>query len=53
MNFNGDLLVKYIDGTRWEVAETFTYRLGREYVRIARGFVTDFASMPIGVRVVA
>lgn len=55
-NFTGDLLVKYMDGTRWEVAETFTYRLGSpdgaEFVRITHGFITDFASMPIGVRVV-
>jgi hypothetical protein len=52
-NFMGDLLVKYIDGRRWEVAEGFTYRIGdpnsRTLVRIPRGFVTDFASMPFGV----
>lgn len=49
-NFLGDLLVKYIDGTRWEVAETFTYRIGHpqgdEFVHIGRGLITDFASIP-------
>lgn len=52
-NFTGDLLVKYIDGTHWEVAEGFTYRvgspMGAAFVAIPRGFVTDFASMPLGV----
>lgn len=52
-NFTGDLLIKYIDGERWEVAEDFTYRLGspdgREFVHIGRGFVTDFASMPLNI----
>lgn len=52
-NFLGDLLIKYVDGKRWEVAEGFTYRIGdpnsRVYVRIPTGFVTDFASMPLGI----
>ena len=52
-NFLGDLLVRYIDGCQWEVAEGFTYRIGdansRTLVRIPRGFVTDFASMPLGI----
>ena len=50
-NFMGDLLVKYIDGKFWEIAESFTYRLqdadGSEFVRVSKGFVTDFASMPL------
>lgn len=52
-NFLGDLLVKYVDGKRWEVAEAFTYRVGApdgpEFVAIGRGFVTDFASMPLNI----
>lgn len=52
-NFLGDLLVEYIDGKRWRVFEGFTYRLcqpdGVQYVRIGRGFITDFASMPLGI----
>lgn len=53
-NFTGDLLVKYLDGgKRWEVAEGFTYRVGSPngaaFVTIPRGFVTDFASMPLGI----
>lgn len=51
--FLGDLLVGYIDGKRWKVAQGFTYRLcqpdGVQFVRIPTGFVTDFASMPLGV----
>lgn len=52
-NFLGDLLVGYIDGKRWRVVEGFTYRLvhdqGLQYVRIPAGFITDFASFPLGV----
>lgn len=52
-NFLGDLLVGYIDGKRWKVLESFTYRLcepsGVQFVRIERGFITDFASMPLNV----
>ena len=52
-NFTGDLLVKYLDGDGWEVVQGFTYRLGspdgREFVSIPQGFVTDFASMPLGI----
>lgn len=52
-NFLGDLLVGYIDGKRWRVLETFTYRLcqadGVQFVHIGRGFITDFASMPLNV----
>ncbi len=51
--FLGDLLVKYLDGTRWEIVEGFRYHLGspdgREFIAIPRGFVTDFASMPLGI----
>lgn len=54
-NFLGDLLVKYIDGAHWEVAQGFTYRIGHkngpEYVSIGAGMITDFASMPYVVRV--
>lgn len=55
-NFFGDLLVKYIDGKTWEIAQSFTYRLGApdgpEFVHIGAGMLTDFASMPIVVRVI-
>jgi hypothetical protein len=51
--FLGDLLVKYIDGKHWEVAQGFTYRVGdpnsEMFVKIPSGFVTDFASFPLGV----
>ena len=52
-NFLGDLLVKYIDGELWQVVEGFSYRIGdpngRAYVRVPKGFITDFASMPLGI----
>lgn len=55
-NFLGDLLVKYIDGKTWEIAQSFTYRLadqsGPEFVHIGAGMLTDFASMPPFVRVI-
>lgn len=51
--FLSDLLVGYIDGKRWRVVEGFTYRLvqpdGVQYVEIGKGFITDFASMPLNV----
>lgn len=56
MNFLGDLLVQYIDGKHWEIKQSFTYRISHqnspEYVAIFAGMVTDFASMPYGVRVI-
>lgn len=55
-NFLGDLLVKYIDGSRWEIAQGFMYRIGQpdgpEFVAIGAGMITDFASMPYVVRVI-
>lgn len=55
-NFIGDLLVKYIDGIRWEVAQSFRFHLGSpdgaEYVAIPAGLMTDFASIPRVVRVI-
>lgn len=55
-HFLGDLLVKYLDGSQWEIAQGFTYRLGSpdglEFVTIGAGMRTDFASMPYGVRVI-
>lgn len=52
-NFLGDLLVSYIDGKHWTVIEGFTYRLcqpdGQQFVSIPKGFITDFASFPLGI----
>lgn len=52
-NFTGELYLRYIDGRHWEVTEGFTYRVGdpngAAFIHIPRGFVTDFASMPLGV----
>ena len=55
-NFTGDLLVKYLDGTSWEVAQGFTYHLGSpngpEFVHIGSGMITDFASIPPVIRAI-
>lgn len=53
-NFLGDLIAKQLDdGYHWELYEGFTYRLcahdGVQYVRVDKGFVTDFASIPRGL----
>jgi hypothetical protein len=51
--FTGPLRIDYIDGTQWRIVEGFTYRVGdpngEMFVQIPLGFVTDFASFPLGV----
>ena len=47
MPFDGPLLLRFLDGREWEVAETFVYRhhtVGA--IIVPKGFVTDFASVP-------
>lgn len=58
-NFLTELDVRYLEGswlnTKWLVLSDFTYLLhpdGEEFVRVGRGFITDFASIPIGVRLI-
>ena len=38
------------DGRRWRLTRSFTYHIGskasRRYIRVPRGFETDFASVP-------
>ena len=53
-NFTGPLDVRYLDdGHHWEVLRGFTYRVGDPnsamFVHIPKGFVTDFASFPLGI----
>lgn len=52
-NFLGPLIVEHLDGKKWRVVEGFTYRVGeansRTLIRVPRDFITDFASMPLGV----
>lgn len=51
--FCGKLKVEYIDGKHWLVLHGFTYRVGdangKAFIKIPSGFVTDFASMPLGI----
>lgn len=59
-NFLTELDVRYVSGswlsTHWRVLGEFTYRIGGpeslDHVRIPDGFITDFASIPVGVRLV-
>lgn len=48
--FLDPLRLEFLDGRRWELTAAFDYRLGSpdgdEAVRVPRGFVTDFASIP-------
>jgi hypothetical protein len=52
-NFLGPLILEYMDGHHWRIVEGFTYRVGEANsdicVRVPRDFITDFASMPLGV----
>jgi hypothetical protein len=48
--FLSPLRVEFVDGHNWVVCDTFEYRLGSlhgvEFVRVGKGFETDFASIP-------
>ena len=49
-SFTSDLSVTLIDGKRWCLDRPFTYRIGskfsRRFISVAKGFTTDFASIP-------
>lgn len=51
--FLAPLRVEFVDGRTWVVCDTFEFRLGSlagaEFVRIGKGFETDFASIPRGL----
>jgi hypothetical protein len=51
--FLAPLRVEFVDGKTWVVMDTFEFRLGSlqgaEFVRIGKGFETDFASIPRGL----
>lgn len=55
--FINDLRVEYLDGKRWMVIEdfTFTYRRNGEQhvITIPKGFITDFASIPRWLWIIA
>jgi hypothetical protein len=45
------LNLRYIDGDRWLITESFTFSLdGLEWVRVGAGELTDFASIPRPVK---
>jgi hypothetical protein len=53
-NFEGELIARQLPGGyRWEIWESFTYRIGDanspHLVRVPKGFITDFASIPRGL----
>lgn len=49
-SFTKPLIVKYLDGKRWELVEEFSYHVGikssPEIITVPKGFITDFASIP-------
>ena len=47
-NFFTPLRLEYLDGRRWQLLEPFGYRVdgARDSIRVPKGFVTDFASIP-------
>ena len=48
--FTTPLIVEPIDARRWRLVEPFEYHIGSypssEVIRVPKGFVTDFASVP-------
>ena len=49
MSFSSSLIVKRLEGDKWEVMAPLTYYLDNaayEFIVIHKGFVTDFGSMP-------
>jgi hypothetical protein len=49
-SFTSPLVVSPINSRDWKLMRRFTYHVGskysRTYIRVPRGFVTDFASVP-------
>ena len=50
-SFTSPLVITLMENGRcWKLVRAFTYRIGSEYsnapVRVPRGFITDFASIP-------
>lgn len=50
-SFTSQLVVSPLsDGRNWRLVKSFTYHIGtkfsRHYIRVPKGFVTDFASVP-------
>ena len=49
-SFTQPLIVKHLDGKRWELMQQFTYYVGEEnsneIIVVPAGFITDFASIP-------
>lgn len=49
-SFTKPLIVKHLDGLRWELVEEFFYHIGSEdgpeVIHVPKGFITDFASIP-------
>lgn len=53
-SFTSELIVSPLkDGRRWKLCKKFTYHIGSKYsrhwVKVPKGFVTDFASSPFFV----
>lgn len=49
-SFTDDLIVKHLDGNRWELMREFSYYISDkdkgQIILVPKGFTTDFASIP-------
>lgn len=49
-SFTDPLIVRHLDGRRWQVMKEFSYHVGSEdsdeVITVPVGFITDFASIP-------
>jgi len=47
-SFTKPLIVKHLDGLRWELVEAFEYYTAdkEHLIKVPKGFITDFASIP-------
>ncbi len=49
-SFTTELVIRHIDGKKWEVMQPFRYRIGYRasdlMVTVPVGYITDFASIP-------
>lgn len=54
--FTTPLIVEYIDGTNWKLHEEFEFYLKEDkntIIKVPKGYVTDFASVPKVLRILA
>ena len=40
------IVVQFLDGERWILQSALSYRHGKRWIRVPKGYVTDFANIP-------